>query len=1203
MRRGKVDIPQDLIDAQREGNLAIFAGAGVSAGPPSCLPGFEGLITEIEEWSGESRREKTYKDGGEDEGESKVVTRIESFENYLGRLEDKGVKFREKVREELGRDDSEPTDLHRHLLRLFPSPEDVRLITTNFDPHFSTAAKDVFDDPVAEYRAPALPLGDDFTGIVYLHGNLRQEERRWVLSDSDFSRAYLTEGWARRFLQGLFSRYVVLFVGYGHGDDVMRYLARGISPDVDQGRYAFEKDWGETTDWSYFGIEARRYPKAEDDNPHAELPHAIDEWREYAMGLPSEHEARIQKLVEDGPEGLDSQEAYLMDVLSRTDRLQFFTRHAVSFDWVEWLDKKGILDPFFQPGSLTAPQRQLSGWLTNRISDHPDRVLALASSGHGQWNSVLIRNVVPEVYRLWIDRVLPSSTVLAWVMAITQRIDRIHDSLPVMLSSCQYPDDVELATHLFRFLTRPHVEMRQSCGFMEEGIQTWTDVGFNEENGAVFRSSLLEGWDTIFKSHFDTLFDVAESIVFDRLLSFYEVKAVGKDEKNAVRDAFVRRWEESNTQNRIIPDEVDVLTRAAKDLITWALEEDPLTADHLIKKWSRSGVPILETLAVFGVRRDSRLSADQKVEWVLEREWLLDRRAGGEPESLVVENYEGLTDTRRETLHETIEQTRAAFVEEDRTWALRRVRGLLENLGESDPSCELAQEACSRFEAEHADLDDDLKPVESQEETRGLRDLDPEEDLVEIMTWFEQQAEARQRRDAEDALEGILRTDATWGIRLAGALAAAEEWKTKTWFFLLRTFRRIELEDTTWNRVISSLLGFEPLHDSWPDELIHFISFQVGRQPGSIPEESVNETVQLVDTLLPKAAQVQITNGRIRRSEALGYHPYAEAVNFYYNIFVRRNEGDGIPDAFRGRVEEMVDGLPDPARQARSYALARCAARLFDLDASWTREVILPIFEWSDEKSAIAAWTGVVMPGRLSDSLIVELEGVFLDTLQRLNETGKDEQLVLAPEGQQHFIQNVADACVFNVVDPAQNGWLHAFAEAADRDQRIKWIQRILSNLRQGMHDAQIEHMWNAWLEGYWQRRNQGIPIPLDPVELKEMARWLPYMDSVYPQAVEVLLEADQEISVSTPFDVLYFVRDKGLASRYPRPTFSLVSFILYQERVVGSVGFRDIQEILPILAGEDELSADELDPLFERAIELGIIEAAFKQAHLGDGE
>jgi len=50
-----VGLPQSLITAQREGRLVIFAGAGVSMGPPANLRSFETLANRREVPSGRHR--------------------------------------------------------------------------------------------------------------------------------------------------------------------------------------------------------------------------------------------------------------------------------------------------------------------------------------------------------------------------------------------------------------------------------------------------------------------------------------------------------------------------------------------------------------------------------------------------------------------------------------------------------------------------------------------------------------------------------------------------------------------------------------------------------------------------------------------------------------------------------------------------------------------------------------------------------------------------------------------------------------------------------------------------------------------------------------------------------------------------------------------------------------------------------------------
>jgi hypothetical protein len=112
-------------------------------------------------------------------------------------------------------------------------------VTTNFDTHFSVAAEGLFQAKVETFYGPALPLGYDFTGLVYLHGCAGKDAGRCVLTDGNFGRAYLTDAWATRFLAAMFTQYVVLFVGYSHDDPVMNYLARGLSPIGQKSRFAF----------------------------------------------------------------------------------------------------------------------------------------------------------------------------------------------------------------------------------------------------------------------------------------------------------------------------------------------------------------------------------------------------------------------------------------------------------------------------------------------------------------------------------------------------------------------------------------------------------------------------------------------------------------------------------------------------------------------------------------------------------------------------------------------------------------------------------------------------------------------------------------------------------------------------------------------------------------------------------------------------
>ncbi|WP_296140548.1 SIR2 family protein [uncultured Anaerococcus sp.] len=81
------------------------------------------------------------------------------------------------------------------------------------------------------YSYPALPYGDQFSGIIHLHGDVNCPSNI-VLSDSDFGKSYMYYGNVTSFLRSLFeSEFTVLFIGYSYSDIVMKYFTRSL-PDL-----------------------------------------------------------------------------------------------------------------------------------------------------------------------------------------------------------------------------------------------------------------------------------------------------------------------------------------------------------------------------------------------------------------------------------------------------------------------------------------------------------------------------------------------------------------------------------------------------------------------------------------------------------------------------------------------------------------------------------------------------------------------------------------------------------------------------------------------------------------------------------------------------------------------------------------------------------------------------------------------------------
>lgn len=398
MRIKGIDFHEELLNAQDKRALVVFAGAGISMGPPSNYPSFNGLIEKIAIWAG-----KKWQEGDEPP------------ERFLGRLVQEGKNVHEKVVRLLSDPDSKHKSLHENLLKLFGGQERVRIVTTNFDFHLNSAAKKIFGQLPEVFRAPALPLGNDFSGIVYLHGSVLGDPRRLVLTDQDFGRAYLTEGWATRFLQAMFSQYTVLFVGYSHADIVMHYLSRGLPPGKTKPRFALVRADEGILEWQYRGIEPLPYP-FEDENDHTQLGAAVAGWMEWANRGALDTEQRIRDLVT-GPPPLDEEaQDFLKWAVKDPIAVHFFARHAKGSEWLLWASELKIILPLFHQGDLSPVDRDLLNWVVQTfVVQHADIMFTVVENYRNVLNQWLVYGIA---HRLAYGEPIPEGNIISMWLPI-----------------------------------------------------------------------------------------------------------------------------------------------------------------------------------------------------------------------------------------------------------------------------------------------------------------------------------------------------------------------------------------------------------------------------------------------------------------------------------------------------------------------------------------------------------------------------------------------------------------------------------------------------------------------------------------------------------------------------------------------------------------------------------------------------------------
>jgi len=355
-------IPDDLLLARDEGRVVFFCGAGVSRARAG-LSDFFGLAEDVIQNLGVSEDSQANKilNEAREIGDRTGVDGLISADRIFGLLERDFLvnDIESAVAKALEPSTDVDISAHRILIDLATTQEGkVRIVTTNFDRLFDSCC-----DDLQIWKQPRLPdpaRQDDMDGIIYLHGCADENYSGsvgdgFILSSSDFGRAYLSDGWATSFFREIIDRYVVVFIGYSADDPPIHYLLEALNKSEGQlnGVYAFQSGLSNeaAARWRHKGVEA--IPYTSDDN-HKALWESLEQWAVRANDSEKWYES-IVNLAKQGPQKLyPYQRGQVAHIISTIQGARKFSEGDV-YPPAEWLcvfdSTKRYAEPKFSYGS------------------------------------------------------------------------------------------------------------------------------------------------------------------------------------------------------------------------------------------------------------------------------------------------------------------------------------------------------------------------------------------------------------------------------------------------------------------------------------------------------------------------------------------------------------------------------------------------------------------------------------------------------------------------------------------------------------------------------------------------------------------------------------------------------------------------------------------------------------------------------------
>ncbi|PIJ60676.1 SIR2 family protein [Mesotoga sp. H07.pep.5.3] len=1077
-----VNIPDEILRAREDGKLVVFAGAGVSMGPPSCLPNFPQLVKQIAEQCAEVFNERKHP----------------AFDEYLGELDIKYGKVNERVRAIIGRPDSSPNILHRDISQLFTA-DNLRIVTTNFDRHFSTAieklkAEGHFDMLPNEFSAPALPRGNKFKGVVYLHGNIAQDAEELIVTDTDFGRAYLSEGWASDFVRTLYgSDYTILFIGYSHSDPMLKYLARGLRIRKNN-KFSFvsgkEIRKGKDAFWSSLGVGVISFPTSKKKNKGEffRLEEAVSELaRQFNMGF-LDHTNRIQSIAKAKPPIRNEESDYIQYILTRVDLAKQFCSEALSYDWLEWASINGILDSLFSSKSteLTEIERALSNWLAEIASqDTSLKTIKLIASQRKDIHPEVVYYLVRALVHKEMPKNAENDCILSeWLMLILDNsrsrivypLEWVIDMLEKKFSALNKSLVLTVADFLFRF-----VDNRQSSVF--ENLVLHDVKPLADEN------TIKEFWQRILKPRLAELSgDLLELLTHKFVSIFKKLKATGSADENWDHFSVMRSSIEK--QESVREESIDLLIDILREAIDFQIMDSD--SDRLLhyNNWKHSKMPLLERLFLYCVKKDDYYSNDEKVNIILKSDWLFKSFLEVEVQAILTESSE--------LSHNTVLSLEACFADKEKEIRAlddgekKRVfyRELYNRLlwtKESKNSTDYVNNTVTRIEEQYG-----FKPS-TEVLKRGVRSYPvtfvspksvdelrrmPFPELIELMNRFaapvHKQEEDRVLEYSNYAILNqvteIVSTDWKYAESLLEYLNQSELNKS-LWHALSYGLTKAKKESVHWDSVIEQLSSTRD-----KDEIIAEIAM--------ILESFPREDLTISSSLLQKGIDLAIyCFKRLRNNEksvllteekkpewlmrAIN-QPSGRLAMFMIIVLYNAVKSNYKDKELRYKIIEFLELILSGKTFSDGIGRTIIASQLhvlFYIDQDWCKRKVVTAFDWNKPKRALQAWCGFLGWCNYNIPILGGILKYIKQTIEKID--------LINERYTPRFYALLSDVLFFLLDGEDRNSFLR-FVIAAGNQALLEGVHRSIKARMKDLGEEKALEAWSNWIREYVRDRANG---------------------------------------------------------------------------------------------------------------------------------
>jgi len=1105
---------------------------------------------------------------------------------------------------------------HEALLKLATSKQGhLRLVTTNFDRGFEKCH--YTGTPECDY-APYLPLpGKAWNSIVYLHGGLGNRKDAngdgLILTSADFGRAYITEGWASRFLTDLFRRsQAVLFVGYSVSDPAIRYIvdafaAERLAADSHVATAYILTTAGPTQNeqtWKSRGIEPIIY----DSQDHHRLLHETlrNCAGPYAAGL-FDRPAIVLEYGSHNPVGALDQVAIsqmtwaIRDVSGHAARRFAGIRPPAPISWLDIFNAEGLLQlgasaPKHSPAVAQFPCGRLSaslhkateglcGWICGHLAAPESIQWAVESGGHlhSEFAELVQRQLAddkaPDVprgpERIW--------RFLATKSAPIHDKGTRHEALRTQDAVLKQPWSPVIRDVILSWLapTIRFGKLHRSSplqDFDENSPRSYADI------------ELVPATDKGCRHLVDKLFarPDAGTIVVDLLSEFTEFLRSGFayleyfGVVTADHDAsYVGRPSiDEHSQNS------DFLSWATYvHLLRTAWERvaalDPARAREEVGHWARIEFPLFRRLVLWSAGKTGGMTPDESFDYIRPQMprilWSLDTRReliqylGRVGPQLAPANVEALINSitegpARDLYRESVSQDEFERLR-DRAIYLRLLKLQESGVTLSQSAQTVLAAITARYpDWPHATTEKDefvvwfgesrfsRWPGDDVSSSDYLKLTD--EEVVAALTATTPTAEMI------DRWRGLLHGEPRRAVTVLDGLVQSGRFDHELWS---TAFAYLNAGPTRAECVRLYALYLEQADGEFVAKNLTGLAVLVNRYYHEKAREHEDSVWVLWDRILEPATARALEEPRDVAMSALNspIGDLAEALLIKLGE-LKPDSYPAIPPAFRERLEGLMNGTR-PANRLARLVLARSLTWLFNLNQGLTTQSLLGKFDWDTSDEARYVWLGYLMNPGITPALWPFLRPLLLKVFPHSGEFGDYEQQLYS------FFAFILLNAEFTIEALDARRALTVGSSAGRAQVAWYWWRQVDSADDYGakLYRSRLKFL----LTEIWPLE-QDLRDQTSSENLAELATCC---STQFPDAVTVIVR--YVARMADPSSLLFSMREKQVVEQYPEATLTLLDAIIGDD--IQPWAWPDLRELLRKIQGADR--ALEADPRFVR--------------------